>query len=103
MGRKKRHNFLSVFYLNGFVGLNNKPYVWVYEKDGSDVKQLTSSYIAVEKHFYSFTTSQGEDSERKNSVSLIVHFRFIIECTVKENLIFQALTPGFFYFSKILK
>lgn len=69
MARKKRHHYLPVFYLNGFVDPHNKPYIWIYEKGNLDVRKASAKDIAAQKHYYSFTTPEGErDSETFENV-----------------------------------
>lgn len=64
MGRKKRHHYIPKFYLEGFVDPNNKPYIWVYEKGNTNVRKDKAKNIAFQKHYYSFTTKEGnKDSE----------------------------------------
>lgn len=64
MTKKKRHHYIPRFYLDGFVDPYNKPYIWVYEKGSPNIIKATARSIAVKKHYYSFTTSNGKrDSE----------------------------------------
>jgi len=64
MTKKKRHHYIPRFYLNGFVDPHNEPYSWVYEKGNPDIIKATTKNIAVQKHYYSFTTPEGDrDSE----------------------------------------
>jgi len=64
MAKKKKHHYVPVFYLNGFVDPHNKPYIWIYEKGNLDVRKASAKDIANQKHYYSFTTPEGErDSE----------------------------------------
>jgi len=64
MVKKKRHHYISRFYLEGFIDPNNKPYIWVYEKGNPNIIKATAGNIAVQKHYYAFTTPEGEkDSE----------------------------------------
>lgn len=64
MGKKQRHHFIPRFYLEGFVDPHNKPYVWTYEKGNIDIIKASPADIAVQKHYYSFTTEEGsKDSE----------------------------------------
>lgn len=60
----KRHHYIPRFYLNGFVDPNNMPYIWAYEKGNPNIIKAPSENIAVQKHYYSFTTQEGNrDSE----------------------------------------
>lgn len=64
MTKKRRHHYLPVFYLKGFVDPHNEPYIWLYEKGNPDVKKATARHIAVKKDYYSLTTPEGnKDSE----------------------------------------
>jgi len=64
MTKKKRHHYISRFYLEGFVDPHNEPYIWVYEKGNPNIIKATAKNIAVQKHYYSFITPKGEkDSE----------------------------------------
>lgn len=64
MGKKKRHHYIPRFYLNGFIDPDNEPYIWVYQKGEEQIIKSTATDIALEKHFYTFTTSEGsKDSE----------------------------------------
>jgi len=64
MAKKKRHHYIPKFYLEGFGDPNNKPFLWVYEKGGSNFIKASAKDIAVEKHYFTFLDSQGErDSE----------------------------------------
>jgi len=64
MAKKKKHHYVPVFYLKGFVDPHNKPYIWIYEKGNLDVRKASARDIATQKHYYSFTTPEGErDSE----------------------------------------
>ncbi len=64
MGKKKRHHYLPEFYLEGFVDPRNRPFVWVYEKGDSKIRKASAKDIAVQKHYYSFITSEGhKDTE----------------------------------------
>ena len=73
MAKKKRHHYLPKFYLNGFVDPDNKPYIWVYEKGNPTIKKATPRDIAVEKHYYSFTTLEGnKDSETFENILSII-------------------------------
>jgi hypothetical protein len=58
--KKKHHHYLPEFYLKRFIDPNNKPYVWVYEKGGRRIRKASANDIAVQKHYYSFTTVEGE-------------------------------------------
>src|SRR2546423_15005720 len=64
MGKKKRHHYVPRFYLNGFIDPVNEPFIWVYQKGESQIIKATAENIALEKHYYSFTSPTGEkDSE----------------------------------------
>lgn len=64
MARKKRHHYIPKFYLEGFIDLRNKPYLWIYEKGGKNIIKASAKDIAVEKHYFSFLNPQGRrDSE----------------------------------------
>jgi hypothetical protein len=64
MTKKKRHHYLPEFYLEGFIDPRNKPYLWVYEKGDPKIKKVSAKDIAVQKHYYSFITQEGQrDSE----------------------------------------
>ncbi len=64
MAKKRRHHYLPVFYLKGFVDPHNEPYIWLYEKGNPDVRKATARNIAIEKDYYSFITPEGnKDSE----------------------------------------
>lgn len=60
MARKKRHHYIPKFYLEWFIDSRNKPYLWVYEKGGSNIIKASAKDIAVEKHYFSFLDSQGD-------------------------------------------
>lgn len=61
---KRRHHYIPKFYLNNFIDPENSPYIWVYDKEGADIIKATAKDIAVEKHYFSFTTPEGKkDSE----------------------------------------
>ncbi len=61
---KRRHHYLPEFYLEGFIDPLNKPYIWVYEKGDPEIKKASVKDIAIEKHYYSFITQEGQrDSE----------------------------------------
>lgn len=63
MHPKKRHHYLPIFYLEGFIDPTNEPYVWIYEKGNSSVRKATANNIGVQKGFYTFTTKErGKDS-----------------------------------------
>ena len=69
MTKKRRHHYLPVFYLKGFVDPHNEPYIWLYEKGNPDVKKATARHIAVKKDYYSFATPEGnKDSETFENV-----------------------------------
>ncbi|GFP43024.1 hypothetical protein HKBW3C_02156, partial [Candidatus Hakubella thermalkaliphila] len=59
MTKKKRHHYIPRFYLDGFVDPHNEPYIWVYQKGNPNIIKSTAENIAVEKHYYSFTTPEG--------------------------------------------
>lgn len=64
MAKKRRHHYLPVFYLKGFVDPHNEPYIWLYKKGNPDVRKATARNIAVEKDYYSFITPEGnKDSQ----------------------------------------
>lgn len=56
---KKRHHFVSRFYLKGFVDPRNVPYIWIYEKGCNEVRKASSKDIAVIEDFYSFRKIDG--------------------------------------------
>jgi hypothetical protein len=61
---KKRHHYLPEFYLDGFVNPHNGPYMWVYEKGDPKIRKASVKDVAVQKHYYSFVTPEGQkDSE----------------------------------------
>jgi len=60
MARKKRHHYIPVFYLKGFIDPYNKPYIWAYEKGNSRIIKATAENLAVKEHYYSFPTPDGE-------------------------------------------
>ena len=61
---KKRHHYLPEFYLDGFVKPHNGPYMWVYEKGDPKIRKASVKDVAVQKHYYSFVTPEGQkDSE----------------------------------------
>ncbi len=69
MGKKKRHHYIPRFYLNGFIDPANEPFVWVYQKGETGIIKTTAENIALEKHYYSFTTPSGDkDSETFENV-----------------------------------
>lgn len=68
MGVKKRHHYLSKFYLRGFVDSNDqdgkKNFIWVYEKGRTEIKRISTRNVALGKHFHSFKLPDGSrDSE----------------------------------------
>jgi hypothetical protein len=73
IGKKKRHHYIPCFYLNGFIDPANEPFIWVYQKGESQIIKATAANIALEKHYYSFTTPTGaKDSETfENALSEI--------------------------------
>jgi len=61
---KERHHYLPEFYLEGFVNPSDSPYMWVYEKGNPEIKKASVRDVAVQKHYYSFITQEGQrDSE----------------------------------------
>lgn len=61
---KKRHHYLPEFYLEGFLNPHDSPYMWVFEKGNPGIKKASVKDIAIQKHYYSFITQEGErDSE----------------------------------------
>lgn len=64
MSKKKRTHYIPRFYLSGFVDPLNDPYLWIYDKQSTDVRKAGARDIAIQKRYYSFTTSTGKtDSE----------------------------------------
>lgn len=57
--KKERHHFLPVFYLEGFVDPENEPHLWVYDKEGGDVRPVSPRDAGVEKHGYSIPRADG--------------------------------------------
>jgi hypothetical protein len=64
MTKKRRHHYLPEFYLEGFIDSHNEPCLWVYEKGDPKIKKVSVKNIAIQKHYYSFITQEGQrDSE----------------------------------------
>lgn len=64
MSKKKKHHYVPKFYLSGFVDPNVSEFLWVYEKGSGKVFKSKPENVALQTHFYSFTTPDGEkDSE----------------------------------------
>ena len=57
---KRRHHYVSQFYLRGFKPSIHEPYIWVYDKRENWVKQCSIKDIALEKDYFSYTTKDGE-------------------------------------------
>jgi hypothetical protein len=59
---KKRHHYIPVFYLNGFI--NSTGTMWVYDKEDKGMFESTPDGIAYEKHYFTVKTEDGKkDSE----------------------------------------
>jgi len=56
---KKRHHYLPEFYLKGFINQSNKPKIWIYEKGNPNIICSTPKNIAVQAHYYSYNTPEG--------------------------------------------
>lgn len=88
---KKRHHYIPQFYLNGFIDPTNKPYIWVYDKEGDGIIKSTAKDIAVTEHYFSFKNMDGaKDSETiENFVS---NLEGIVSNVLKKVLKGDALT-----------
>lgn len=72
---KKRHHYIPVFYLRGFV--NRDGCLWVYDKDGKGMFESSAEGIAYEKNYFSFITPQGEkDSETVENMMMNLESEF---------------------------
>lgn len=60
---KKRHHYIPVFYLDGFVDPHNKPYLWIYEKGNPDIRRASSKDVAVQKNYFSQTYEDEKESD----------------------------------------
>ena len=70
MAKKKRHHYVPQFYLNGFIDLNNPPFIWVYDKQENKVFKVKAENIAYEKHYYTFDLPDGgKDTESFENIS----------------------------------
>ena len=58
--QKKRHHFIPVFYLEGFVDPYDQTHLWIYDKDCGEIRDASPRDAGLQKHFYSFTTPEGE-------------------------------------------
>src|SRR5882762_10273955 len=72
--KKERHHFLPVFYLEGFVDPDHEPHLWVYDKEGGDVRPASPRDAGVEKHGYSIPKADGtrDSTTVENALALIV-------------------------------
>lgn len=63
MPRKKKHYYLSQFYLRGFVDPNREPFLWVYEKGNPEIRQSKPENTAFENYYHAFETKDGRDTD----------------------------------------
>ncbi len=57
--KKERHHFLPVFYLEGFVDPDNRPYLWIYDKIDGEIRKSSPKDAGLQTNFYAFTTADG--------------------------------------------
>ena len=61
---KKKHHYVSAFYLNGFTDSKNSDLIWIYQKENDTVFCDKPENIGFIKHYHTFTNEDGEkDSE----------------------------------------
>jgi hypothetical protein len=60
MARTKKHHYVPVFYLNGFIDPDTHPYIWVYQKGSFEVLKLRPENCGFEKDYYSFVNPSGK-------------------------------------------
>ncbi len=56
---KVRHHYVPAFILEGFVDPDNEPYLWICDKEGGEQRPASPRDAGLEKHFHSFTTTEG--------------------------------------------
>jgi hypothetical protein len=65
---RKRHHYLPVFYLKGFIDPDQSPFLWIYGKDKEEIIKTNVANIAVRGDYYTFRTSEGtKDSDKIES------------------------------------
>lgn len=68
MVRRKRHHYLPIFYLKGFIDPDHSPFLWIYGKDKEDIIKTNVVNAAVRGDYYAFTTPEGsKDSDTLES------------------------------------
>ena len=68
---KKRHHYIPIFYLKGFVDPYNEPFLWQYEKGCKDIKKVTAENIAWRKYYYSFTNIEGKQDSFEDVLAVL--------------------------------
>ncbi len=56
---KKRHHFVSAFYLEGFIDQGHPPFLCLYDKEERSVKDVSAKDAGCRKLFYAFPTKDG--------------------------------------------
>ncbi len=62
----KRHHYVSQFYLEAFADPDSEdeaPFLWVFERGVEEPKPLAPKNVAVQTHYYSVRTAEGEKSD----------------------------------------
>jgi|GEM_PF-1155291 len=59
MQTKKRHHYVSQFYLGGFTQPANESQLWVYEKGKAEPFKASPENIGFERYYYSFEKADG--------------------------------------------
>jgi hypothetical protein len=59
MPRSRRHHYLPIFYLKGFIDPDHSPFLWIYGKENDDIIKSNVVNAAVRKDYYSFVSPEG--------------------------------------------
>jgi hypothetical protein len=69
LAHRKRHHYLPIFYLKGFIDPDHSPFLWIYGKDKEEIIKTNVVNAAVRSDYYSFRTPEGtKDSDTIESL-----------------------------------